>query len=92
MGRRNRREKTPEPGEIRLGGFRRSESHTDGEWIVQSLTGSSSEKEYRCPGCDQEIPVGTPHIVAWRSDDVDGRRHWHKPCWNNRANRRIGGR
>ena len=46
MGRRNRREEIPEPGEIKLGGFRRSESHSDGEWIVQQLTGSSATKPY----------------------------------------------
>ncbi len=92
MGRRNRREEIPEPGEIKLGGFRRSESHSDGEWIVQQLTGSSATKPYRCPGCDHEIAIGVPHIVAWRDADVDGRRHWHKACWGNRHNRRAGGR
>lgn len=92
MGRRNRREEVPDLGEIRLGGFRRAESHPDGDWIVQQLTGASATKPYRCPGCDQEIAIGTPHVVAWRDSDVDGRRHWHKACWGNRQNRRPGGR
>ena len=52
---------------------------------------------YRCPGCDQEIALGVPHVVVWPADDrgesgwggrVDDRRHWHTPCWNARANRR----
>jgi hypothetical protein len=48
-------------------------------------------KAYRCPGCDQEIIPGIPHIVAWPSDriglGVDERRHWHRMCWQNRLRR-----
>ena len=38
---------------------------------------------YRCPGCDQLIPPGVPHVVAWPEDGdaVDERRHWHRACW-----------
>ena len=37
----------------------------------------------RCPGCDQLIPDGVPHVVAWPAHSgVDERRHWHKSCWN----------
>ncbi len=64
------------------------EEHEDGLYVVRQLTGSSSNKPYRCPGCDQVIPMATPHMVAWREDEEDNRRHWHKACWNNRKNRK----
>ena len=67
----------------------------DGEWVVQSITGSASTKLYRCPGCDHEIRPATPHIVAWPFDTGAGddtrlqeRRHWHTPCWNSRGRRK----
>ena len=67
------------------------EHHGDGDWFVRRITGSSSTKPYRCPGCDQLIPPATPHVVAWSADDRNGiedRRHWHSPCWQARAHRR----
>lgn len=74
----------------RATGGRRAESAPDGEWVVQHVRGS--EREYRCPGCDQVIAPGTAHVVAWREDDllgagVEGRRHWHAACWQARARR-----
>jgi hypothetical protein len=51
------------------------------EWVVRPVAGQHATKEYRCPGCDHEIRPGTPHVVAWRDEDVDDRRHWHTPCW-----------
>ena len=30
-------------------------------WRARARAG----KRYRCPGCDQEIPSGVPHVVAW---------------------------
>jgi len=63
------------------------QQHPDGEWVVRAITGSSSGKAYRCPGCDQEIRPVTPHIVAWPVDAEDERRHWHTPCWSARARR-----
>ena len=55
-------------------------------------------KVFRCPGCDQEIVPGTPHIVAWPADGarmaggigVEERRHWHTTCWQNRLRRGPG--
>lgn len=47
----------------------------------------AGQKEYVCPGCNQIIEVGTPHVVAWLSEpawgfeSVEGRRHWHSNCW-----------
>jgi hypothetical protein len=72
------------PGE-RYGGFGRSESWQGEEWLVRHVAGASAAgKRYRCPGCDQEIPSGVPHVVAWpeHGGGIDERRHWHKACWN----------
>lgn len=63
------------------------EEHDDGIFMVRKITGSSSTKSYRCPGCDQLIPTATPHIVAWHEHDVETRRHWHTPCWRARGRR-----
>ena len=64
------------------------EEHSDGIYMVRKITGSRSEKPYRCPGCDQIIPTATPHIVAWLEEDIDSRRHWHTPCWSKRNERK----
>jgi len=63
------------------------EEHGDGIYVVRKITGSSSNKPYRCPGCDQVIPMATPHTVAWLDGDEDNRRHWHNACWTKRNNR-----
>ncbi|MGW8379687.1 ATP/GTP-binding protein [Streptomyces sp. ODS28] len=58
------------------------------EWSVRQISGGAAAKHYRCPGCDQEIPPGVPHLVAWPAHgDGDDRRHWHKACWNARDRR-----
>ncbi|MGB7983243.1 MAG: hypothetical protein WCF36_20880 [Candidatus Nanopelagicales bacterium] len=92
MGRKNRR--THDPVELRrTGSLQAAESHPDGDWHVRRITGAAATKAYRCPGCQQEIPPGTAHLVAWRADRHDGdeyRRHWHTPCWNARSRRRPG--
>jgi len=71
---------------------RRIEVGPDGyDYQVISLPGARAVKTYRCPGCDHEIRSGTAHVVAWPADlgegAVDDRRHWHTPCWANRATR-----
>lgn len=50
----------------------------------------SREKAYRCPGCEQEIPPGTAHLVVFREEEADLRRHWHTPCWRREV--RLGRR
>jgi hypothetical protein len=50
-------------------------------WHVRAIQPANALKTYRCPGCNQEIRPGTAHVVAWRDDDEEGRRHWHTPCW-----------
>ena len=77
------------------------EEAADGDWVVRPLTGAATDKTYRCPGCDQEIRPGTPHVVTWpayaRDSDLDPwdtdsaadrRRHWHPTCWQSRGHRR----
>lgn len=71
---------------------RRIEVGADGhDYEVRPVPGVRAVKTYRCPGCDHEIRTGTAHVVVWRAEDgatgADDRRHWHTPCWANRANR-----
>jgi hypothetical protein len=49
----------------------------------------TSDKGYRCPGCDHMIRAGTWHLVVVPTNDVDYRRHWHTECWR-RELRRMG--
>ncbi|MGA4839578.1 ATP/GTP-binding protein [Streptomyces sp. G45] len=67
----------------RYGGFQRTERWQGEEWSVRHVAGASAAgKTYRCPGCDQEIPSGLAHVVAWSEyAGVDERRHWHAGCW-----------
>jgi hypothetical protein len=74
----------------RATGGRSTQSTPDGEWVVQRV--GASDKQYRCPGCDQVV-VQVPHVVVWRTDalvggGVDDRRHWHSACWAARSRRR----
>jgi hypothetical protein len=77
------------------------EEAADGDWVVRTLSGAAATKAYRCPGCDQEVRAGTPHVVTWpaypRDSDLDPwdtesaadqRRHWHTVCWRERDRRR----
>lgn len=57
------------------------------EFTVRRLRGSA--KSYTCPGCNQQILPGTPHVVAWSNESLFGaargleeRRHWHRACWD----------
>ena len=79
--------------ESALSGMQRVESYPDGDWIVRSVAPASAMKAYRCPGCQQEVPAGTGHLVVWSADaiggfgDVSDRRHWHTGCWRARSRR-----
>jgi hypothetical protein len=84
--RRPQRSRTPLPA------ARRVEVGPDGyEYEVRPVAGSRATKTYRCPGCDHEISPGTAHLVVWQTDlgesGLEDRRHWHTPCWQNRATR-----
>lgn len=74
----------------------RVETGPDGHpYEVRPIAAARAVKTYRCPGCDHEIRSGTAHVVVWPADirrdasqtGVEDRRHWHTPCWANRANR-----
>jgi hypothetical protein len=89
LNRRRRDEQVP----LRSAAAHRVEVGPDGEWQVRQVPGSSATRDYRCPGCDQVVAAGTPHIVAWPAGEhgsVDERRHWHTPCWAARGRRQPG--
>jgi hypothetical protein len=79
---------------------RRPRREPGGEFATDPLTGClaevraiqpyAAEKPYRCPGCNQEIPAGTAHVVVVPLARADERRHWHRACWDKRATRRPG--
>jgi hypothetical protein len=75
-------------------GPERTETWQDGDWVIRLVPGSSTGKSYRCPGCDQEIEAGTPHLVAWPAltPGLEERRHWHRACWQRRLHRWPGQR
>ena len=67
MGRKHRRRADEVKGLSPAVANQQVEQHPDGEWTVRRISGSGSTKPYRCPGCDQEIPPATPHVVATTS-------------------------
>ncbi|MCV7424288.1 hypothetical protein H7K45_27420 [Mycobacterium yunnanensis] len=81
-----------QPAPLSFASSRRVEVGPDGyDYEVKAVAASRAAKTYRCPGCDHEIRPGVAHVVVWPADvgesAVDDRRHWHTPCWANRANR-----
>lgn len=70
----------------------RSEDWNGVEYRVRSVTGATATGTYRCPGCDQLLAAGIPHVVAWPADDLaaEDRRHWHTGCWSARERRGPG--
>jgi hypothetical protein len=64
------------------------------EYRVRAVSGAATAASgpYRCPGCDQLLPAGVGHLVAWPADDLEAsdRRHWHTTCWNARDRRSPG--
>jgi hypothetical protein len=90
-----RRRGTPPAGGPLSGGHQQVVSRPEGDWVVRGVTGSAATKRYRCPGCEQAIPMATPHIVAWPvearelgGDPLSERRHWHTGCWRASQRRR----
>lgn len=57
---------------------------------VQRVQPYQARKDYWCPGCNQDIPAGTGHLVVVPVQAPDLRRHWHRGCWNARHRRRPG--
>jgi hypothetical protein len=81
----------PDVGARSSAGERR-ESWRGEQYVVRTVTGAAATKSYRCPGCDQELRPGAPHVVAWAAWDAEAsdRRHWHTPCWSARDRRAPG--
>lgn len=55
-------------------------------YLVRRMGATAAVKHYVCPGCNQGIPPGVAHLVAW-PDTLTGaeyRRHWHTACWQRR--------
>ncbi|HTV12670.1 MAG TPA: hypothetical protein VME20_12505 [Acidimicrobiales bacterium] len=64
---------------------------SDGSVVeVRRVSAARATKVYSCPGCQQEIPIGTQHVVVVPPGSPDLRRHWHAPCWSMRDRRRPG--
>lgn len=76
----------PEALDRPLGGFAPSWAQT-GQEVVRAVSGERG-KAYRCPGCNQEIRPGVPHLVVVSEGDVGARRHWHTGCWRSELRRR----
>ena len=62
----------------------------DDEVEVHRIQPYEATKRYICPGCNQDIPSGTGHLVAVPTHAPDLRRHWHHGCWDHRHRRRPG--
>jgi hypothetical protein len=91
---RRRRDDVPLNVDRALGGAPRRESYAGGEWFVRRVTGAGASWAYLCPGCQQTIAMGAPHVVAWPADGMGGlddRRHWHTGCWEARERRHPRG-
>lgn len=65
-------------------------SGADLDLEVRRVNAPQARKLYLCPGCQQEIPPGTAHVVVVPRDAPDLRRHWHTPCWLMRGRRPPG--
>ena len=96
MPRANRRRRDEVPlalGRLGRGGVT-TQTFAGEPWTVRRLSGDSSDRTYLCPGCEQDIVPGTPHVVVWPEVGVGGvgdRRHWHTPCWDARERRHPRG-
>lgn len=94
MPRANRRRRDDVPLDpARLAGSTSTERYAGGLWTVRRVTGATATRAYLCPGCQQDVAVGVPHVVVWPADGVGGvadRRHWHAGCWQRRDARPSG--
>ena len=61
-----------------------------GDVEVRRVQPYQATKVYLCPGCNQDIPAGTGHVVVVPLEAPDLRRHWHSSCWDHRERRRPG--
>lgn len=60
-------------------------------YVVHRVPAYRAAKRYVCPGCQNDVPSGQGHVVAWPDHLPDDRRHWHLHCWRVAAGRgRVG--
>ena len=76
-------------GEEAAGPFVPAGERVEDGHVVRAVSGSGTGRAYRCPGCDQLLPAGSPHVVAWPEGRPDDRRHWHTACWSARGRRGV---
>ena len=91
---RQNRRREPESSRP-LGGTATERAEWQGrDYLVRHVPGSSATKTYRCPGCDQEVRPGVPHVVVWPDEELsaENRRHWHTGCWAARDTRHLTAR
>ena len=69
---------------------RRGEHPGAEELEIRRVQPYQARKAYLCPGCNQDIAEGLGHLVVVPRAAPELRRHWHHPCWAQRANRRPG--
>jgi len=82
------RERTqPAPPPLRPPSAAPAWASVDG-YSVRAVSGQK-DKRYVCPGCQQIVRPGMPHLVVMPAEDLQGRRHWHTECWR-RELRRLG--
>ncbi len=82
------RERTqPAPPPLRPPSAAPAWASVDG-YSVRAVSGQK-DKRYVCPGCQQIVRPGMPHLVVIPEADLQGRRHWHTECWR-RELRRLG--
>ncbi|WP_270888530.1 hypothetical protein [Pedococcus sp. 5OH_020] len=96
MPRANRRRRDDAPLNLdrTAGGLVTRQRYGAEEWFVRRVTGAGAGRDYLCPGCQQSIPPGMPHVVVWPAEGIGGiddRRHWHTPCWDARERRHTTG-
>jgi hypothetical protein len=86
MPRHNRR-RVEAPLARPIGGAERRDEWHGEDYVVCMV--ADSAKAYRCPGCEQVIRPGVPHVVVWPAGNAEaaGRRHWHTACWAARDRR-----
>jgi hypothetical protein len=76
-------------GHVRVTGSR--DVDVDGAEVeVRFVQPYQATKTYWCPGCNQDVPAGTGHVVVVPVLAPDLRRHWHRACWQARHRRRPG--
>jgi hypothetical protein len=60
---------------------------TDNMAELRAVQPYQAVKDYRCPGCNQQITSGLGHLVIVPLSDPAERRHWHHSCWERRSDR-----